>query len=316
MARIPILKHGQLADIVRLLEHEPLESTAKLLGVSKTTLVKYLRKHREPNDDWTPSQHAGLLNALLSSTVDKVLESYRWTMEELETRLRMLRQHLTVAGLTLSQVAQLTHIDRSYWRRYIADGWVCAEQSPGRNRIPITEIGRLANEHPELFPYKDLSLPVQELFALQAVERPLRYKLVVCRSTSIESKVVDVEADQGRPAVALEILSCADLGGVRFWAEIYSIPTCPRCGVRTSRLSEDGVYSDAAGDVDEVKNAMASKIGLRWRAGGFETPAGVVLSEEDVSAHVRQVTKGNNRERDRKFQLIEDIKRYKAGGDS
>jgi hypothetical protein len=76
----------------------------------------------------------------------------------------------------------------------------------------------------------------------------------------------DAAGAEGRALRALDrdwMRSCAEVGGTAFWAAIYSVPVCPRCGGAVSALSPDGTYSDA-----EPEGSM-EKAGRRARTAGF-----------------------------------------------
>lgn len=329
MPRNPILKPDQLSHITRLLAHESLESAATLLGVSKETLSKYLQKYH-----WTPTRFASYFSYIVdpdrkprSRRKKPVADEdppkqrrvrqpidwseYPWAEGEPAARLEMLRQHLSGIGLTVSQMFELTGIDRGYWRQFIAEGWVHVDHLAGRTRIPFSEVPRLAVEHPELLPYAQFRAPVKELFGLTELPPPPRFKLITCRSRHIVTRVVKLAARAERPAMAYEVKSCADFGDVRYWAPLLSSPACPRCGVRTTKVSEDGLYTDSPGEDESARNAMASKIGLRWVAGTFQTPAGVAMDLPTVRAYVDMISLDDSRERERRMRLIQEIRDYR-----
>jgi hypothetical protein len=59
---------------------------------------------------------------------------------------------------------------------------------------------------------------------------------------------------------------------------------------------------------------MAGKIGLRWRDGQFETPAGQVLNGAGLERYIERLVQRNSRERERKLKLVDDIERYEVAG--
>ena len=148
--------------------------------------------------------------------------------------------------------------------------------------------------------------------------------MVTCRSTSIESRVIDILASSDGPRISYKVESCEAIGGVDLWAPLYTIATCPRCGLRVSRFSEKQRYADEPGDSAPVKDAMASKVGLRWRCGTFETSDGQVLDQRALERHITRIAQRNSRERDRKltvesgdiYQLLDLLGRNMAALDA
>jgi hypothetical protein len=329
MPRNPILKPDQLSHITRLLAHESLEGASKLLGVSKETLTKYLQKYH-----WTPKRFASYFSFIVAPQkqqrpkrtrgaeegkpeVKRRLRQpidwsgYSWAAGEQAARLAMLRQHLSGTGLTATQMFELTGIDRGYWRQFVTEGWVQVDHLAGRYRIPFSEIARLAVEHPELLSYAKFREPVKELFGLTDLPPAPAFKLITCHSKHIVSRVVELPARRERQAMSYEVQSCEDFGDVRFWAPLLSSPACPRCGVRTTRVSEDGLYTDSPGEDESARNALASKIGLRWREGTFRTPAGAPMDLAAVQAYVDKISLDDSRERERRVRLIQEIENYR-----
>lgn len=332
MPRPAILSKEQLDDVVRLLKHEPFECAAKQLNISPEALTKYLNRHLFADDDWTQSQYTSFFvhfvnpSKMPAKSKGKDVEKkdaepkrswakYAWSQGEREMRIVILRQRLLVAGLNFEQLYEVTQVGREYWRQFVAAGLVKSEYLLGRIRVPFTEVARLVREHPEVFNYMELPQQLKEFFGFDDIGAPPRYKLITCRSTHIDTKVLVIPGKGGKPDIKFDVQSCQHLGGVRFWTEIYKIPTCPRCGLRAARISEEARFSNTPDGEDDVRNALATKIGLRWKGGAFTTLEGKRLSEEELVDYITHMTLGHSRERDRKLRLLWNIKHYKAGVD-
>lgn len=332
MPRPAILTKEQLDDVVRLLQHEPFESAAQQLSISPEALTKYLHRHLFADDDWTQSKYTSFFTYFVNPNKKPAKakgadgtkkeakpkwqwSKYPWSPGERNMRIVALRQRLLASGLNFEQLYEVTQVGREYWRQFVAAGLVKSEYILGRMRVPFAEVARLVREHPEVFDYMKLPEHLKEFFGFDDVGAPPRYKLITCRSTHIDTKVLLIPGKDGKPDIKFDVQSCQDLGGVWFWTGMYRIPTCPRCGLRATRISEEIKYSNKPGGEDEVRNALATKIGLRWKDGGFLAPDGKALSEEELVDYITQMTLGHSRERDRKLQLVANIKRYKAGSE-
>jgi hypothetical protein len=96
----------------------------------------------------------------------------------------------------------------------------------------------------------------------------------------------------GEPSVVAKqhtysLKSCAALGGTGFWTATYDMaPTCPRCGCKVSRFSEEGVFSFEDPGEAETLNHIAGKLALKFQDGRFVDAAGHRLAETDVMQYV------------------------------
>lgn len=232
---------------------------------------------------------------------------------EVKARLEQLLETIGRVGFTLSQLALITGVDRTYWRQYIQATWLMTARIGRSERVPVAELAKAVRARPELFDYQAVPVQLAKPLGLRDLPAPPLFKLVTCRSTSIESRTVEILADGKGPPIAYKVESCEAIGGLDLWVRTYSIATCPRCGLRVTRFSEKQTYADAPGDSAPVKDAMANKIGLRWREGGFETLDGQPLDRRAVEQYITRVSQRNNRERERKLKLITDIDQYKIG---
>lgn len=317
MPRSHLLTEEHLPELCRALETQTLAALSTKYGVSLSTMGAFLRKHGvlPQYDGWRPERYERLLAAAKrQASVAETAALLATNTAEVQARLRQLVETIKARGLTLSQLAIVTGVHRIYWRQYIAEGWLGTTAGSRAMRVPVAELQEALRARPELFDYRAVPSPLAAPLGLASLPDPPPFKLVTCRSGSIGARLVDVEAEDGGQGVRFEVKSCGDLGGLDLWAPMYAIPTCPRCGLRVSRFSEKGRYANKPGDSSPVRDAMAGKIGLRWRDGHFETPAGQVLKSEALAHYIERLVQRNSRERDRKLKLVLDIEQYEVAG--
>ena len=317
MPRSHLLTEEHLPELRRALNTETLTALSARYGVSLSTMGTFLRKHGvlPEYDGWRPERYDRLLTAAVqNASVAEMAALVGTNTAEVKTRFEQLVEMITKVGFTLSQLSVVTGVDRTYWRQYIQEGWLTTSRTGRSERVPVAELAKAAGARPELFDYQAVPQQLAKPFGLTDLPAPPLFKMVTCRSTSIESRVVDIPATPDGPPVSYKVESCEAIGGVDLWAPLYAITTCPRCGLRVSRFSEKQKYADAPGDSSSVKNAMASKVGLRWKAGRFETLDGKALDRPAVDLYITRIAQRNSRERDRKLKLIADIEQYTAGG--
>jgi hypothetical protein len=317
MPRFHLLTEEHLPELRQALNTETLTALSARYGVSLSTMGTFLRKHGvlPEYDGWRPERYDRLLAAAAqNASVAEMAALVGTNTAEVKTRLEQLVEMITKVGFTLSQLAVVTCVDRTYWRQYIQEGWLTTSRTGRSERVPVAELAKAAGARPELFDYQAVPQQLAKPFGLAHLPTPPLFKMVTCRSTSIESRVVDIPSGPDGPLVSYKVESCEAIGGVDLWAPLYAIATCPRCGLRVSRFSEKQRYADAPGDSSPVKNAMASKVGLRWKAGRFETLDGQPLDRPAVELYITRIAQRNSRERDRKLKLIADIEQYNAGG--
>lgn len=319
MPRPYLLTEEHLPELRRALDTQTLTALSASYGVSLSTMGAFLRKHGilPEYDGWRPERYDRLLAAAArDASIAEMAALVGTNTVEVKARLEQLVTMIGKLGFTLSQLAIITGIDRTYWRQYVQEGWLTTSRTGRSERVPVAELVRAAGARPELFDYQAVPLTLAKPFGLSDLPAPPLFKMVTCRSTSIESRVIDIPASPDGPRISYTVESCEAIGGVDLWAPLYAIATCPRCGLRVSRFSEKQRYAAAPGDNSPVKDAMASKVGLRWRGGSFETLDGQVLDQRAVELHITRIAQRNSRERDRKLKLIADIEQYKAGGSS
>ncbi|MFJ1470262.1 hypothetical protein [Massilia orientalis] len=319
MPRNHLLTEKHLPELRQALDTQTLTALSASYGVSLSTMGSFLRKHGvlPEYDGWRPERYDRLLAAAArDASVAEMAALVGTNTVELKARFEQLLAMISKVGFTLSQLAVVTGVDRTYWRQYIQEGWLTTSRTGRSQRLPVAELVRAANARPELFDYQAVPLTLAKSFGLSNLPAPPLFKMVTCRSTSIESRVIDILASSDGPRISYKVESCEAIGGVDLWAPLYTIATCPRCGLRVSRFSEKQRYADEPGDSAPVKDAMASKVGLRWRCGTFETLDGQVLDQRALERHITRIAQRNSRERDRKLKLIADIEQYDAGGSS
>lgn len=299
------------------MQSQTLTALAVRYGVSVSTMGSFLRKHGvlPKYDGWRPERYDRLFAAAArQANVPELAALLGTNTVEVRTRLKQLLSSIKAQGFTLSHLVTISSIDRVYWRHYIADGWIGTSKATRATRVPVSELMKAASERPELFDYGAIAPQIADPLGMGSLPAARRFKMVTCRSRSIEARLVDLSAGDNGSRIQFEVESCGSLGGLDLWAPMYVIPSCPRCGLRVSRFSEKGVYADLPGDSASVKDAMASKIGLRWRDGHFETVRGVPLNREAMLLYVSRLAQRNSRDRARKLKLIDDIEQYKVAG--
>jgi hypothetical protein len=316
MPRRQLLTIEHLPELRQAVNSKTLKALSVEYGVSLSTMSSFLRKHGvlPGYDGWRPERYDKLLSAAARGlSLAEMAALVSANTADAEARLEQLLATINGSGFTLSQLAIVTCVDRVYWRQYIHEGWLDTVRAGRTERVLPEALARAATARPELFDYRAVPPQLSGPLGLHRLPEPQAYKLITCRSSSIEARQVDIPAGEEGPRIRYEIQSCASIGGLDLWAPMYSITTCPRCGLRVSRFSEKRVYADTPGDSTPVKDAMASKIGLRWKDGHFETLRGRVLDAQALARHVTRITQRNSRERDRKLKLIADIEQYQAG---
>lgn len=317
MPRTSLLTEQHLPELRQALESQTLTALAARYGVSLSTMGVFLRKHGvlPEYDGWHPERYERLLAAVVrQASIAESAALLGTNTAEVRARLKQLLSSMKAQGITLSQLAIVSGVDRAYWRQYIADGWLGSAKGARATRVPASELVQAALGRPELFEYGAIVPQIAEPLGLRKLPAAPRFKLVTCRSSAVEARVVHLPAGDDGPSINFNVVSCRALGGVDLWAPMYVIPTCPRCGLRVSRFSEKGVYAGLPGDSAPVKDAMASKVGLRWRDGHFETLGGEHLGHEAIEQYVSRLAQRNSRDRRRKMKLIADIEQYEVAG--
>lgn len=319
MPCIHLLTEAHLPELSRALTTQTLTSLSASYGVSLSTLSTFLRKHGvlPEYDGWRPARYDRLLAAAARDAgVAEMAAMVGTNTVDAMARLEQLLNMISKVGFTLSQLTVVTGVDRTYWRLYVQDGWLETTKVGRSERVRVTEVVKAVRARPELFDFLAVPQSLARPFGLMDLPVPPMFKMVTCRSTSIEARVIDIPASAAGPRIVYNVESCEAIGGVDLWVPLYAIATCPRCGLRVSRFSEKQIYADLPGDSAPVKNAMASKVGLRWRKGTFSTLDGQELDRQAIKLYIARVVQRNSRERARKLKLIADIDQYKAGGDA
>ena len=317
MPRKKILSDADIKQVREELSRTTVRALAVKHGVSQSTMGNYLRRHGVLTifDGWRPERYDRLLAMTGRQDEAVIAEALDCDVDELAVRREVLADAMAASGLTFAQVAIVTGVDRTYWAQYIEDGWVTPRKTGRSRRLPLTELRKIAIERPELFDFNAIPRVVRTMTQLYGLPVEALYKLITCRSRSIAYRKVTVDAAEDERSISFVVKSCAEMRGIDFWVPTYAIPTCPRCGVRASRFSEYGVYADQFDSIENVQDAMAQKIGLRWKSGCFTDPQGVPLSRDDVDHYVTRISGGKWRERERRRELINDIERYAPPSD-
>lgn len=317
MPRSQLLTTEHLPELRRAVESKTLKAVALEYGVSLSTMSSFLRKHGvlPEYDGWRPERYDRLLAAAARGlSLAEMAALVGTNTADAKARLEQLLAAINGSGFTLSQLAIVTGVDRAYWRQYIQEGWLGTVRAGRTERVLPEDLAHAASARPELFDYRAVPQLLSRPLGLSKLPDPPAFKLITCRSSSIEARQVDIPAGEEGPRIHYAVKSCGAIGGLDLWAPVYSITACPRCGLRVSRFSEKQVYAGAPGDSAQVKDAMASKIGLRWKDGHFVTLRGRVLDSQALERYVTRISQRNSRERDRKLKLITDIEQYQIPG--
>jgi len=166
-------------------------------------------------------------------------------------------------AVTLSALEKLTGLGPRQWQEVIDKGWLEARRNacgPGAAPLVSLSVPRLLallRRHPEVYAYRDAPADVRRALQLDTLPDPPGWKQVICRAP---------------PA-------CAAAGGSAFWAPLYALPTCPRCGVPVSRYCERGRYADRDPGEDDVLRTPARPRGLEGRDAGSKLRARVSAQE-------------------------------------
>ena len=312
MPRKNILSDSDIEQVREELSRTTVRALAEKHGVSQSTMGNYLRRHGVLNsfDGWRPERYDRLLGMTGRLDEAAIAEALECDVAELAVRREVLAEAMASSGLTFAQVAIVTGVDRTYWSQYLEEGWVTAQKAGRSRRLPLAELRKIAIQRPELFDFSAIPPAVRTMAQLDDLPVAPLFKLITCCSQSIAYRKITVDAVEDEQPISFVVKSCAELRGVDFWVPTYAIPTCPRCGVRASRFSEKSVYADQFDNIENVQDAMAQKIGLRWKNGSFTDPQGVPLARDDVDHYVTRISGGKGRERERRRQLINDIERY------
>jgi hypothetical protein len=198
---------------------------------------------------------------------------------------------------TIRDLQDLTRLDHRQWQEFIDRGWLTARRRLRRHDAPpvtyvsLAALRRLLERHPEVYDYGGAPRDVRAMLELDKLPPAPAWKRVVCRSGSwsdtVKSTPVGRKVTHGAAELALRVhrfkdRSCADIGGVAFWAPVYASPVCPRCGCQVSRYSEAGLFTDLDPGDDELLDIQAQKLGLRWARGSLRTGAGDVVGDQEV----------------------------------
>lgn len=318
MPRSYLLTEEHLPKLRHAAQTQTVTALSSSYGVSISTMSRFLRKHGvlAQYDGWPQERYDRLLStAAQHATLAQSAALAGTNTAEAKVRLDQLLSTFRKVGINLSQLAIVTGIDRTYWRQYIHEGLVSAVRTGRSERVHVAELVRAVGALPELFDYRAVPQHLAEPLGLRVLPDPPLFKLVTCRSSSIESRLVEIpadEADQDLSSIRYEVKSCEAIGGLDLWAPMYAATTCPRCGLRVSRFSEKQTYANEPGDGGPVKDAMATKVGLRWKNERFETSDGRALDSHALAVYIKRIAQRNRREHERKLKLVADIEHYKV----
>ena len=211
--------------------------------------------------------------------------------------------------LTIRDVEEATRLDHRQWHEFVDRGWLRVRRRERREgAAPITYVSidailAMLRAHPEIFDYRNASSRTRNLLELDSLPAPPKYKRLTCdaagwtdqvKPTQSGRKVTHGAAELTLTAPHFTMRSCREEGGTHFWAPLYSMPSCPRCGCIVSRYSTQGLFTDLEPDDGEVLDMLARKLGLRWCAGVLRDANGDEVRDSSVlrTCSVRPGTRG------------------------
>lgn len=198
---------------------------------------------------------------------------------------------------TVYDLEYLIKLDHRVARRFIDDGWLKSYPEYGRNgktwsrRTTVEWMHEFLRRHPEAINYRAASNYARKALELDRLPDPPRFMRITCRANNWQDgmKATPVGTKYHHGDVQIEprhhhhtLRSCAAEGGMDFWAPLYETPNCPRCGCKCTRFSEKAVFTDEEPGAGETLNAIAGKLGLVYRGGGFYTTKGNRVTEEEL----------------------------------
>ena len=253
---------------------------------------------------WSPREDAYIKENWGRISGDEMCAALGRTYNSINLRRKRLGAWSTrdrTDSYCIRDLEQLTGIDHRYWHDFESRGWLRIFNQFGRSEVTAVcvtteSIKALLNEHPEIYDYAHAPPTTRAAFELFSLKPAPPYKRVVCRSDSWVdgSKLTPTgfQVHHGEPRLVEKkhkytLKSCAKLGGTGFWTAIYDMsPTCPRCGCKVSRFSEEGVFSfEDPGNV-ETLNHIAGKLALKFVDGKFVDAGGHRLDDADVMRYV------------------------------
>ena len=289
---------GTTACIDRLLA----EWSARLPGIKRHTIMRAAVRggYQSSRDrrNWTESEDRYLRNNWHLRSGDEIAQ----VLNRSFTTVNLRRKRLGIGRyegdeFTVRDLEELTAIDHRQWHDFIGRGWLRA-RSRGRRRgaapityVSIPALASLLATHPEILDVRKVPGRSRVALELDKLPKPPHYKRVICRSTSWGCRVRPMPrgrrvthgpAELEMRRQSFENRSCAEEGGTAFWAPIFDLPVCPRCGCQVSRFSEDALFTDLDPGDDEVIDIQARKIGLSWSDGQLRNEAGAEIRDREV----------------------------------
>lgn len=260
---------------------------------------------------WHPDEDAFLRGAWHEMSAEEVAKALGRSVPSVSMRRKWLGiGRYDGEDLTIRQLEAITKLDHRQWQELIERGWLrvrrrarCNDAAPV-SYVSLSALHRLLEQHPEVYDYKAAASDVRSLLELDRLAAPPAWKRVVCRSTSWSDSARLMPAGRqvthgAAPLVIREqryaMKSCAEEGGVGFWAPTYALASCPRCGCQVSRYSDEGLFTDLPPGDDEVIDIQARKLGLRWVAGALRTPAGDAVEDGEILRYLFGVGRRTSR---------------------
>jgi superfamily II DNA or RNA helicase len=278
----------------------------KRRGVNRHNLAVAARRGgyapSSPRRAWRQDEDAFLSRSWHEMSAEEVAKALGRSVHSVNMRRKALGiGRYDGEDLTIRQLEALTKLDHRQWQEHVERGWLrvrrrarCNDAAPV-SYVSLGSLHRLLEEHPEVYDYQSAALDVRALLELERLAAPPAWKRVVCRSTSWSdgARLMPLGRQATHEAATLvsreqrfTMRSCAEEGGVGFWAPTYALPSCPRCGCQVSRYSEEGLFTDLPPGDDEVIDIQARKLGLRWAAGELRTPEGHLVKDGDVMRYL------------------------------
>jgi hypothetical protein len=253
----------------------PLTNAAPWAGTqTPTTLPQQAVTARRP---WSAEEDAYLRAAWGSHLPSEIAAHLGRSISAVRERRKRLRIRDHSPGFTLPTLQRLTGIDRRQLGALIERGWLRVHRRPRQNaaaivHIPPAAFAALLRTHPEVYDYAHAAHATRVALGLHDLPPPPRFKQIICRSNARNSRRMG---------------TCAQSGGTAFFAALYDrAPHCPRCGCKTTHLSETGVFTNEDLTERACIDAVAGKLGLRWDGACLRSKTGEPVVDADLLRYV------------------------------
>lgn len=306
----PVFTDKQIREIVRRYDgrSETITALVKKFRCKRHNIRATAKRHgyrsARQRKSWSAQEDAYIKENWGRISGDAMCAALGRTFNSINLRRKRLGAWSTrdrTDSYCIQDLERLTGIDHRHWHDFVARGWLRTFNQYGRSEVTAvcvtTEAMKaLLREHPEIYDYAHAPAATRAAFELFSLKPAPPYKRVICRSDSwvdgTKMTPAGYQVHHGEPQLVAKkhtysMKSCAKLGGTEFWTSTYDMsPTCPRCGCKVSRFSEEAVFCfEDPGNV-ETLNHIAGKLALKFVDGRFVDSGGHRLGSADVMRYV------------------------------